>query len=128
MIKTAHICILQVILLCLLSSSVFAVNLRFLQYSPVEYFTDEGWRLMRETVQQALNKESNGATVEWENSDTKASGSITPLKTFTDNDMPCRETKVFNSAKKQTGTSTFIFCKKGEDEIWKLASPPRKKK
>ncbi len=96
------------------------LNMRWLQYSPVSYFTDEDWRLAREAAGEALNEAEIGNTVSWENPESGASGSSTPVKALERDGMPCRYLKIFNSASDTSGESIQFFCKQ-QDGSWKAA-------
>jgi surface antigen len=103
-----------------LSAPANALNWRFLKYSPISFFNDEDWRLLRETGQDALDSQADGAAVSWENPQTRNSGRITLIKTYEANGTTCRQVEVVNHGGGQTGTSVFNFCRNA-DGNWQLA-------
>jgi surface antigen len=108
------------LLVCLIALPASAVNMRWLQYSPTSYFTDEDWRLAREAAKEALNETPIGTTVSWENKESGASGSSTPVKAVEKDGMPCRYLKIMNSANETSGESVQYFCQQ-KDGKWKAA-------
>ena len=96
------------------------LNMRWLQYSPVSYFTDEDWRLARAAAKEALNEAELGKAVTWENTESGAQGSSTPLKAIKKDGMPCRYLKIYNNANETSGESVHLFCKIA-DGSWKAA-------
>jgi surface antigen len=103
-----------------LPAAATGLNMRWLQYSPVSYFTDEDWRLAREAAREALNEAALGKIVSWENPESGASGSSTPLKALEKDGMLCRYLKIFNSANDTSGESIQFFCQQ-KDGTWKAA-------
>jgi hypothetical protein len=110
--------VLMPLLLVTLATPAFAQNWRFLKYSPISYFDDEDWRLLRETGADALSNQADGATLSWQNPATGNSGELTPLNTFQQDGLNCRQLKIVNNGGGQTGTSTFKFCRTAAGE-WK---------
>ena len=102
------------------STPTYALNWQFLKYSPISFFNDEDWRLLRETGLDALNNQADGITVSWENPQTQNSGTITLVKTYEKEGSTCRQAKLFNKGGGQTGTSVFDFCRNA-DETWQVA-------
>jgi surface antigen len=96
-----------------------ALNLGWLRNSPAINFTEEDWRLAKETADEALNEAKDGTTLSWENQDTNASGSSTPLKSGKKDGMRCRYLKLISVARGISGEMIFLFCKH-EDGIWRI--------
>jgi hypothetical protein len=59
--------------------TAYAFNRRSLEYSPIQYFTDEDWRLLEQAVDQALGDSRKGDKHTWNNPDSGNSGSVTNL-------------------------------------------------
>lgn len=110
------------LLMCVITlpAAASGLNMRWLQYSPTSYFTDEDWRLAREAAKEALNETPIGTTVSWENKVSGASGSSTPVKAVENDGMPCRYLKIMNSANETSGESVQYFCQQ-KDGKWKAA-------
>ncbi len=100
-----------------------ALNLRWLNYSPVRYYNDEDWSIYSSAVQDALNNQPDGTTLEWENPKTGAAGKVTPIKTYKTSKRTCRKVKIFNSIKGLTGQSVHFFCRPQEGGEWMLTEP-----
>lgn len=94
-----------------------AANLRWLNYSPVRFFTDQDWDIATAAGRQALNDTEDGVTVEWKNPASSHYGSLTPLSTATKDGMTCRQLKIVNHANNLDGSSVYEFCKK-PDGTW----------
>ena len=107
------------VFICAFALSATALNLGWLENSPAINFTEEDWRLAKSATNTALDDAANGTTISWENEDTGASGSSTPLKTGKKDVMKCRYLKVKSSARGFNGEMVFLFCKH-EDGIWRI--------
>ena len=59
----------------------------------------------------ALDYIADGQPRRWENSQTGATGVLTPLTTFEHEGMNCRRLEMFNEVKGVTGRSVFVFCR-----------------
>jgi surface antigen len=108
---------LTAILLGLLMQTAAAFDLRFLNYSPVRYFSKQDWELASAAVRKALNEAKDGETVGWDNPQTKCSGSITPIATDSEDGAACRRIKIENNAKGMSGSTTYRFCQ-SPDGTW----------
>jgi surface antigen len=95
-------------------------NLTFLQDAPIARMTREDVALMTKNSNEALNGNADGETSAWTNPRTGASGTATPLRTFTQKGMKCRETEYTNHAGGLNGASRLTLCRQGSD--WKIAS------
>jgi surface antigen len=88
-----------------------ATDLRWLNHSPVRFFSAADWDLAREAARRALNKAQDGETVAWTNPDSSHHGSVTPLSTTARDGATCRELKIANHAKRLHGSSVYLFCR-----------------
>ncbi len=113
------------LLASLFSTGAQALNLRWLNYSPVRYYSEEDWSIYKSTAKEALDNQPDGKTLEWSNPKTGAHGKITLLKTVKAEDRLCRKVRFFNSIKGLSGESNFFFCKQ-EDGTWALTEPKKK--
>ncbi len=103
----------------ILSNTLFAVNMKFLNNSPVSIFSKEDTQLMENTLYQALDNLKDGEKLAWHNPDSNNRGSIFIEKTFNKQLQICRQVQIINQAKNQSGNSRFSFCKDKENN-WKL--------
>lgn len=104
-------------MLGLVAQPLLASNLRWLNYSPVRFFTDHDWAIATAAGRQALNETKDGETVSWENPKSGNFGSLTPLGTATKNGETCRQLRIVNNAKGMMGSSVYEFCQK-QDGKW----------
>ena len=93
---------------------------RWLDTSPIKFFSDEDWELMRSTARKTLDDARDGTTANWSNPETDASGSITVISTYEEDGRRCRKTKFYNSVRGLTGSGIFRLCRI-EDGTWKIA-------
>ena len=102
------------------SATARSQTYRWLDTSPIKFFTDQDWEIMRSTARRTLDDAKDGTTANWSNPETEASGSITVISTYEEEGRRCRKTKFFNSARGLTGSGIFRLCKV-EDGTWKIA-------
>jgi len=84
---------------------------------PWSRMTEEDRKIAMGTINRALDEGSAGTTYRWDNPATKATGSITPRKTFTRDGMTCRDAQIHASAGGRQNTSRWKLCKTAEG--WK---------
>lgn len=102
------------------SPQVFALNALFMARGPLEKLTKEDAQIARAEIQKALTTGKDGQTYKWSNPTTKASGTVTPTKTFTKDGMRCRATAFTTSAGGERGASTWNMC--DTKEGWKIVA------
>ena len=85
---------------------------------PLANFTDRDQAIFRKTLDDALDKGADGATLKWSNPESKAYGEVKPLKTFERGGSPCRTVTIVNHAKGRSASNPFTFCK--AEGTWKL--------
>ena len=82
----------------LIHTTAAAQGYGWLDTSPVRFFTDGDWEVLRGTARNALDNAADGTTASWKNPETDATGSVTVLNTYEEDGRKCRRTKFFNSA------------------------------
>ena len=103
------------------SQSLMAFQLRWLNFSPVSYFTDKDWEIAKETARNALDNTADGETVSWDNPDSKNRGSMTPVSTSNVDGKSCRAMKIENHSRNgMSGSGVYDFCKDAENK-WRIA-------
>ena len=109
----------------LTTTPAHSVNWRFMDYSPVRFFTDADWALFRLTARGLLEKAPDGETRTWENPDTGNQGAIKAISTYKDDvGLKCRQVKVRNATRRGlTGEATVHVCKRPKGN-WQLREPP----
>lgn len=98
-------------------------ELRWLNDSPVRFFTDKDWELSNAARDRALEDSADGETVEWSNEESGSYGSVTPLSRVERDGLTCREAQIVNHARGRDGTSRFEFCQDA-DGRWGVGGPP----
>jgi surface antigen len=86
----------------------------FMEYSPIAYYTDEDNRMADEAGLDALDNYSDMQVRTWRNPATGASGSITPLETYTnDAGHTCRKARAVDRTSNPPLQGQFVFdlCK-----------------
>ena len=96
-------------------------NMSFLTDSPIEKMTKEDIALLVKHSNEALSTNENGHTSGWTNPKTGASGTATPLRSFTRQGMKCREAEYTNNAGGFNGAGRYTLCRVPNGE-WKLVS------
>ena len=96
-------------------------NMRFLKDAPIEKMTQEDLALLLKNSNEALTRNADGETSGWANAKTGASGTVTPLRSFTQKGMKCREAEYTNHAAGLNGGGRYTLCRVA-DGSWKLVS------
>jgi len=107
----------------LLAAAAFAAhaqsNMRFLDNAPIEKMTREDLALMLNNSNEALSRNADGETSGWANAKTGASGTATPLRSFTQQGMKCREAQYTNHAGGLNGGGRYTLCR-AAGGTWKI--------
>jgi surface antigen len=106
-------------LLLLAVQGVYAFNLRWLENTPAESFTDEDWQLLQDTVVKALNESAKGDRLIWRNPATGNSGSVTNMGSADGDGKTCIRLGIHNETERLSGSSVSRFCKQ-DDGGWKM--------
>lgn len=94
---------------------------QWLQNSPLEYFNDKDWDLMRGTTNELLDSQPDGSARMWDNPDTGNKGQVTVLSSGEHDGMKCRRTRFHLEAKNGlTSSGLYRMCKM-PDGTWKFA-------
>lgn len=96
-----------------------AFNLRWLDDSPAQHFTDEDWRLLQQTVEQALNHSNKGDRLTWKNPKSGNSGSVSNMGPADVDGRRCIRLGIYNETARLSGNSVNRFCRQ-EDGSWKM--------
>jgi surface antigen len=86
--------------------------------APTAYFTEQDFKLMEQTLEEALKKQPEGATSDWENPKSGSSGKITIVQSYEAQGLPCKRVKAFNTAKDRSSEGEFDFCEQTDGQ-WK---------
>jgi surface antigen len=96
-------------------------NFAFLQDAPIQKMTKEDLALLMKNSNEALSRNADGETSGWTNPKSGASGTATPLRSFTRQGMKCREAEYTNHAGGFNGAGRYTLCRVPNGE-WKLVS------
>ena len=96
-------------------------NFTFLKDAPIQKMTRADTDLMMKTWNEALDRNADGGMSGWTNPQTGASGTVTPLRTFTQKGMKCREAEYTNHAGGFNGAGKFTLCRQ-RDGAWRILS------
>lgn len=111
------ICVVAILVLNLVS--VPAHSQMFLQKGAATgYFTEEDFKLMEQTLEDALEQQPDGVTSDWENPKSGSSGKITIVQSYEAQGLPCKRIRAFNTAKNRSSEGEFDFCKQTDGQ-WK---------
>lgn len=110
---------LLVSLLLLAVQQAYAFNLRWLEDTPAESFTEADWQLLQQTVEQALNKSTRGERLTWENPASGNSGSVTNIGPADQDGRTCIRLGIHNETERLSGSSVARFCWQ-DDGSWKM--------
>ena len=106
-------------LLLLVVQQAHAFNLRWLEDTPAESFTEADWQLLQQTVEQALNQSTRGERLTWENPETGNSGSVTNMGPADQDGRTCIRLGIHNETERLSGSSVARFCRQ-HDGSWKM--------
>lgn len=77
--------------------------------------------IMRETARTALNDEPDGSTLEWENPQTGNSGTVTVVRSFEYQGLPCRRIRHAIKTKGVADVHGAEWTQCQKDGAWKIA-------
>jgi surface antigen len=112
-------CFLGLTGLILLTPSAQAFNLRWLDNTPASAFTEQDWKLLEQTVSQALNQSKQGDRLTWENPATGNSGSVSNMGPVERGGRTCIRLGIYNKTARLSGSSVASFCPQ-QDGGWKM--------
>ncbi len=96
-----------------------ASNMRFLEFSPSAFFTEEDWDMVRGAAADLLDNHPDGKSVAWKNEANGHNGKLTVLSTYSEFGTTCRRLKVFSDAVEVSATRVVNMCKNKKGE-WKI--------
>jgi surface antigen len=91
-----------------------------LRDTPAELFTAGDYELFDAALKQALAEVRQDGVVQWDNPETRASGSVTVVREHQRDGSDCKRLRVDNHANGRKGVTTFDFCRQA-DGRWVLA-------
>ena len=106
-------------MLLLVVQSAQAFNMRWLQNTPAEAFTEQDWQLLQDTVLKALHESAKGDRLTWSNPASGNSGSVTNMGPADQDGRTCIRLGIYNKTDRLSGSSVARFCKQ-DDGSWKM--------
>lgn len=91
-----------------------------LQNTPAELFTEQDYALFDGALGKALGELGTNEVTQWENPQSRASGSVTVVRQYERAGSACKRLLVENRANHREGHTTFDFCRQ-PDGKWVLA-------
>lgn len=104
----------------LLPGAAWAVNTFSLHNMPINYMTDEDKEIFKAAVVEVLERNHDGESTRWENPKSGAHGDLLPRVSFKNDDRPCRDLEVANSARGRDNRIVVTLCKQADGE-WKIS-------
>lgn len=103
------------------AAPVLATNLMpLLRDTPAELFTARDYELFDDALRKVLAEVRQDGVVQWDNPETRASGSVTVVREYQRGGDDCKRLRVESHADGRKGQSTFDFCRQA-DGRWVLA-------
>ena len=117
--------ILLALTLVVVAGPAFAINMNGFKGTPIALLTAEEKKAFHAALVQVLDQVPDRASVDWKASRTKLASRITPVKTFDEGQLRCRETLIESSAQKGQHHATYVFCRNVKGE-WQFRKPVAK--
>jgi len=115
--KTSLAC--AIILMFSVPGMLLASNWQWLKDAPVMSFDEQDWKLLQETINQTLNKDSDGDSRQWNNPETGNSGTVQVLDTRDTDTGLCRNLVISNSSKPEKEVTRLNYCRQPDGQ-WKI--------
>lgn len=101
------------------AATAFAINDMFARDAPITRMTQEDFDIAGAVMRKALDEGQEGHAYPWNNPATSASGTVTPLASFTRQGMSCRGAAFTITTRGQTSRSEWNLCRTPAG--WKVA-------
>ncbi|MEL0584048.1 MAG: RT0821/Lpp0805 family surface protein [Candidatus Thiodiazotropha sp. (ex. Lucinoma kazani)] len=105
----------------LTARSGYSMDLEVLKYSPVRYFTETDWELLKSAAREVLNDKDSNEVITWKNPETGHSGTLEVTRTGKIKGQTCKKMRIHNKANNLEGKAVYLFCQQ-EDGKWKPSS------
>ncbi len=104
-----------------------ALNMSGFKDAPITRLNDAELKAFRAFVVKTLDQTPDGTTVEWKAAKTRFVSKVTPQKSFTDGQRPCREVTIESDAHDRFQRGLYTLCKGAKGE-WQFKTPGVKQK
>jgi surface antigen len=108
-------------------SPAAALNMSGFKDAPITRLTGQELKAFRAAVMKTLDETPEGQTVEWKAPKTPFVSKITPVRSFKDGKVQCREATVESDARDRFQRGLYTFCKQANGE-WQFRIPTSKPK
>jgi surface antigen len=108
------------VLIAMLAGAAPALAGNLTPDAPYAQFKGKDEALFNAALYGMLDEGADGASRTWSNPDTKASGEVKAIKTFTRGETACRTVSIANKAGGRTASGKYNFCKAPTGK-WALA-------
>jgi surface antigen len=116
--------IMKLLLLVLLIATgpAWALNMSGFKDAPITRLSSEELKVFRAFVMKTLDQTPDGTTVEWKAEKTRFVSRLTPQKSFTNGQRPCREITIESDAHDRYLRGLYTLCK-GANGEWQFTTP-----
>jgi surface antigen len=119
--------IYMAVLAATLAAPAFALNINVFKDAPVTRLNAEEVKAFRAFVIKTLNEGADGASAEWKAPKTTFTSKVTPMKTFQDGKLKCRDATIDSDSHDRQMRGTYTFCK-GDKGDWQFKISDKKGK
>jgi surface antigen len=109
--------VVGVVAMQVVATTAQASGLGFMARGPMARFNSADMKLLNGAVEQARSAPELGTPVEWANDQSGSSGSVTPVRTFEERGMTCRDLRVVNRHRQLESSGVFAMCQR-KDGTW----------
>ena len=99
-----------------------ASNWQWLHNSGLGNLSEADWRVMSQTLEEALDTAADGDSRHWNNPESGQQGEITILNTLKDTNPPCRQVRLSPDRNAGRDGKPLTFCKDAGKK-WLIRSP-----
>lgn len=117
--RARRVAILAAAVVAAIPPAALAVNEMFAKDAPITRMTQEDFDIAGAVMRKALDEGQEGHAYPWNNPATSASGTVTPLVSFTRRGMRCRGAAFTITTRGETSRSQWNLCRTPEG--WKVA-------
>src|SRR5262245_32776125 len=103
-----------------------AVNVNVFKDAPVTRLKGDETKEFRAFVIKTLDEGKDGTTAEWKAPKTNFTSKVTPVKSFEDGKLKCREATIDSDSHDRQMRCTYTFCKRDKGS-WQFKIPGKAK-
>ena len=107
------------VVVVMLAAPAYAINTNVFKDAPITRLNAEEVKAFRAFVIQTLNEGADGAIAEWKAPKTTFTSKVTPMKTFEDGKLKCRDATIDSDSHDRQMRGNYTFCK-GDKSDWQF--------